>query len=1077
MSITITFTKIVVPRRRGDLLTRNRLNRYLDDLIDCKILLVAAPAGYGKTSLLVDWVHQSDLPVCWFSLDRLDQDFYRFVTHFLAAISQVFPSFGKQSRTALEDLPNTKLDINRLIPVIVNDAYENIPEHFAIVLDDYHTVDASREINEFINQLAVEIDENCHLIIASRTLLSLPDLPLLVGRSLVKGLSYDELAFRVDEIQSLMLQNYQQSISHDFATEIEKETEGWITGLLLSAQTMWAGLTDRSRIARVSGVDVYDYLAQQVLDYQDPILRKFLLETSLLEEFDYILCQSVFGDPPENLSWQGLIGDVLQNNLFVIPVENKGTWLRYHHLFRDFLQTQIIYSQPERSNEILERLAKIYIDTAEWEKAYEILLRIGSRAGILQLIELAGTHLLKRGRFNLLAKWLSTCTPNELSEFPSLISLQGSVDIQLGDVSKGILLLTQAENSFRELNKVHDLALLLIRRASGHRFIGNYEQSLTDAIEALRLVQDQSEMRNLQADALHCIGLCYYRMGDLHKSLDYLKESQEAFMVSNDPHNEASVHMDIGLVLMSLGEKDTALLHYEFALDHWRENKNVINQANVLNNLGVLHHGNGNYETAVEVLDDALRQSRKSGNTRIEAFSLASLGDVYFELDLFETAQLIYWDAREICRKIDNRFLLFYLNLAEANLALKNNDRDLLTKRFNDVAAYTSDTNSFYEKGLAHLLSGQILHFENMFSEADRSFQSAIQCFIEGGQKTEEIRAHLGLAQTNFAQDNLSKCLSELRLAHQRYSEIENSHQIISFYREIKTVLADPIIRSQWPQARIMLEKISAFEEQLPVIHRILRTRKTIISINQPPKIDIKTLGRSQVYLLGELVDCPEWTHQKTVREFFFLLVSTAASLSKEQIGLYLWPDSSPKKLKTQFKNTLYRLRRALGRNVVLYDDKADTYTFNPYLDYECDFRTFLDYVGQAEAMLNPERINLLKSAFDLYEGDYLPDIEGSWVAADRIKLRQTFMKVGTKLAQCYIDQKKFQEALNTTKDVLRVDPCHEEAHRIAMHVHAQLGNRADLVRQFDECRNALDEELGISPSPQTHILFEKLTA
>ncbi|MBU0510672.1 MAG: hypothetical protein KJ638_03090 [Chloroflexi bacterium] len=226
MTSTVTRTKIIVPRRRTDLLSRKRLTDLLDDLLDYKLLVIAAPAGYGKTSLLVDWVHQNDLPVCWYALDPLDQDFQRFVNHFIASIAQVFPTFGKQSQAVLQSTTRSELDLNRIMTSIVNDAYEHIKEHFAIVLDDFHAVDSSDEINDFVNRFVEEIDENCHLLIASRTLLSLPNLPLMVGRSMVKGLSYDELAFQADEIQALLKQNYRQTISAEVAAEIERETEG-----------------------------------------------------------------------------------------------------------------------------------------------------------------------------------------------------------------------------------------------------------------------------------------------------------------------------------------------------------------------------------------------------------------------------------------------------------------------------------------------------------------------------------------------------------------------------------------------------------------------------------------------------------------------------------------------------------------------------------------------------------------------------------------------------------------------------------------------------------------------------------
>ena len=147
-----TLTKVILPQRRKELFTRQRLINLLYDLLDEKLILVIAPAGYGKTSLLVDFAHQVDFPVCWYAVDELDQTPERFFTYFIAAIHQQFPAFGEASRAALKAINPFTPDINQLVSVIVNDAYEHIQEHFLIILDDYHLVSNVKEIQAFLNR-------------------------------------------------------------------------------------------------------------------------------------------------------------------------------------------------------------------------------------------------------------------------------------------------------------------------------------------------------------------------------------------------------------------------------------------------------------------------------------------------------------------------------------------------------------------------------------------------------------------------------------------------------------------------------------------------------------------------------------------------------------------------------------------------------------------------------------------------------------------------------------------------------------------------------------------------------------
>jgi LuxR family maltose regulon positive regulatory protein len=155
--IPVTRTKILVPRRPATLLTRQRLLGLLHNLLDYRLTIVAAPAGYGKTSLLVDWAHHDEMPVCWYALDTLDRDFHRFIAHLIASISSRFPDFGKRSAALLHSTA-ADFDLDHLVTVTVNDAYEHIQEHFVLVLDDYHLVGESEMISGFLSRFVQGVD-------------------------------------------------------------------------------------------------------------------------------------------------------------------------------------------------------------------------------------------------------------------------------------------------------------------------------------------------------------------------------------------------------------------------------------------------------------------------------------------------------------------------------------------------------------------------------------------------------------------------------------------------------------------------------------------------------------------------------------------------------------------------------------------------------------------------------------------------------------------------------------------------------------------------------------------------------
>ena len=1070
-STPLTRTKILLPRRPADLLTRQRLFELLDDLLDYRLALVIAPAGYGKTCFLIDLAYQLELPTCWYALDSLDQDPQRFAAHFIASIAQHFPEFGRRSAAALHGATSTAVDLDRLVRIIANDAYEHIREHFVIVLDDYHLVGESETISHFVNQFIQTVDENCHLILSSRTLLSLHDLPLMVARSQVCGLGFEELAFHADEIQTLVLQNYHLTLPGSAADELVKETEGWITGLLLSAKTMWRGMADRARVARVSRVGLYDYLAQQVLEQQPASVRDFLLCTSLLEEFDAELCEAVLG-PVED--WQGLIDTVLRSNLFVVPLENGTTWIRYHHLFQEFLQAQLAQERPDDRDRILQRQASVYTEREQWEKAYAVYRRLADVASTADLIEQAGSSLVKSGRLATLAQWIDALPADVLAERPGLLSLRGVAALVQGDVQRALSLQSRAEAAFRAAGDLPQLTRALVWRAAVYRFIGNYRASLADADEALALTEGNASSRAVQAEALRNKAMSLYWLGQLHESIECLEQSLAVHSALDDVQTVAMLQLELGLAYVNAGRYAEAFTHYDRSLDHWQKTDNIIWQANLLNNLGVLCHLNGDLERAGGLFGEALACARQVGYARAEAFTLCSIGDLYADLDARDAALDAYRQARQIAGRIEERYALLYVDLAEAALARSKGDMAQARQLLDSARQLGQESGSGFEQGLWQMEAGRIALAEGDALEAVAQLEGSARHFDDGGQRVEGARAHLYLGAAYQALGHEEAALSHLRHAFRLAADLESQYTLIVTGRRVKMLLeaAQSDLPTAHQASRLLVQSVR-FEHDIPALRRRLRQHALVVPLG-PPMLTIRTLGRAEVTLDGKSVNDPEWRSRKIVQELFFLLLAHPEGLTKEAIGAILWPDSSPTQLKLRFKNTIYRLRRALGQDVILLDENL--YGFNRALDYEFDVESFWGRLAQAQAATEPaERAATYREAVRLYRGPYLSEADGTWVWPERERLWRACVDALLKLARFHLEAGENETTLAYCQRVLAQDPCLEEAHRLALRAWAATGNRAAVNRQFERCRQALLEEVNAPPSPQTEALYETL--
>ncbi len=994
----------------------------------------------------------------------------RFFSFFIAAIHRRFPEFGEASKAAIKASNQFNPDINQLVSVIVNDAYEHIQEHFLIVLDDYHLVSNVKEIQTFISRFINESAENCHLILSSRTLLSLPDLPLLVARSQVGGIGFEELAFRSDEIRSFVLQYYHVTLSESAAQDLARDTEGWITGLMLSAQVMGQGMTNQMRAARVTGVELYTYLAQEILDQQSAEIRDFLLRTAFLEEFDASLCASIWGT---EVDWRNLINQIVQNNLFVLPVGEDGKWLRYHHLFGEFLKAQFEKERYDQLDGLLRRIAAVYTLREEWGRAYALCKRIKDDYVVADLIEKAGTSLIRNAQFAILAKWLDELPADILASRPNLLSHEGTILLFQGQVEKSLDYLNRAEAAQREVHDFPGLAHTLARRATAHRYRGEYQASIQDGLEAIKFSEDDDELRYILADASCAVGISLHHQGQLNEATEMLDRSLLMYQSLKDEQNTAMVHMELGICCQYQGQTNQAVRHYQQALTFWQEVRNTTRQSIVMNNLGSLHHLSGNYIEAAKLFEQALILSRSNGTLRSEAYLLFNLGNLYADLEANDSARDAFEKTRKACQTLDDHFLLLNVDLAESGLARREGKYAHASAYLRSAEKLVEKSQSNFERSIWSMEAGSLSLAENKYQKAITQLSEASALFEDGGQKLEAASAALLLSRAYSRKTEVQKAQTSLEQAFNLINDLDSLQPLIVVGRNVKDELKSQVgDENNGLKAVRLLDQIENFERHIPSLRRRLRPHATTVLLI-PPRLSIYALGNALVKVDGKTVTNPTWINQKRARElFFFLLTHPNKGMTREEIGVILWPDSSTEQLRLQFRNTLYYLRYALGQDVIINTDRR--YLFNADMDYSYDVQEFERKIVLMESAETPaKKVELLQESIQLYRGEFYPEGDGEWVMTERSRLTQMYEHSLLTLARLHLEQDEPQSALLHCQVILAENHCMESAHRLAMQAYAALGNRAGVANQFELCKQSLWDELGLEPSPETIKLYK----
>jgi LuxR family maltose regulon positive regulatory protein len=1070
--VPIGKTKIILPRRRADLVSRSRLLDILFERLDRRLIIVSAPAGYGKTSLLLDLATQSELTFCWLALDPLDSDPQRFISYLIAAVAERFPQFGIRSRTVLNGLTSFETGLEPLLVTLVNELHDEIPEHFALVLDDFHFVDGARPIQAFINRFVQLMDENCHIVLSSRTLPELADLPVMVARDDVGGLDFSDLAFRPDEIQALLAQNDHIHLSDEDAARLAAATEGWIAGiqfanldLVRSGQNPFGG-------TRAVGVSVFDYLGQQVVEQQAEELQAFLLRTSMLEEFDAELCEAVLAPLYEGpQDWDRLLGLIQQKNLFSLPVGPNGQWLRYHHLFRDYLQARFRQEHAEEVGPLLQRLAEVRELRGEWAAAYHLYKQLGHTDSLANLIERAGTAMYQNAMLTL-ESWLDDLPPSVVKQRPTLLSLRGAVEHMRGHNSEAVRLLDAAIGQFEAKKDLPELASAMLRRGHAYRFQGNYEQAIRDAAGALKMTQEQDGLQGLYADALRLRGLSLYRQGHTLQAIGDLERALDIHAhVENDttiPH----LLMETGMAQAALGEYRRAKDSYEKALAIWRRTGNLFYQANLLNNYGFMRYQLGEYENAAQAFEEGLLCAQQAGYKRMEALISIGMGDLYSEIEDFEIAAQNYRKANNLVMQLNERFLDNYLLIAQANLALLKREPARARGMLESAVLTIRASDSAYEYGHMQLSRGRLALQEGDPELATRLLQEAKASFTQDGREMECTWGSIWLAAACGLSGDAATAMREVRTAMPNPNSISHS-AVVATRQAMDWIEKLRRERDARPLLRPLLDRADRLDDQLPGVRRQLRRMARTIEI-PAPTLTIHAFGRGQVWVNGRLVSAAQWQTQ-AVRELFFYFLAMDKPVTREQVASVLWQETNdPAKLRLRFKNEIYRLRRAIGQNTITYDDEY--YQLNPAADHEYDVEAFEAYLARGRsATVSDEKIRYYEKAVGLVGGEYLEDLGAIWIVPERERLHAAFITGALELAELQFHEGHPHETLNVCRQILEREGTCEAAYRLKMSAHSRLGDKAGLARAFEECRQSLQGVFGVEPSHETQDLYRKL--
>ena len=645
-------TKLYIPPSRPELVSRPRLIKRLNESLHCKLTLVSAPAGFGKTTLVSEWVASCQQPTAWLSLDEGDSDITRFMLYLVAALqtlalSEINGDTPKIGERVMEMLQSPQPSSSESILTVLLNEITIFPGDLIIVFDDYHLIDA-KPVDDALTFLLEHLPPQVHLVITTR---EDPNLPLahLRGRGQLTELRASDLRFTSSEAAEFLNQVMDLNLSAEDVASLESRTEGWIVGLQLAALSMRgrADITDFIRAFAGDNRYIVDYLIEEVLLIQPERVRSFLLQTSILERLSGPLCDAVTGQKNS----RGLLEILERDNLFVVPLDDKRQWYRYHHLFADVLQARLMEEQLHQVPTLHQQASEWYELNGSPSNAIRHALAAEDFERAADLIELAWPIMDSSFQTGTWLGW-AQALPDDLVRARPVLSVGYAWSLlNVGELEAGETRLQDSER----LLEASEIGVGTKTTSSEMVFV------------------DEELFRSLPASIASARTYYSQALGDIPGSVKYAQLALD-LLPANDHFGRGRMAVLLGLAFWSNGDLEVAHQHFADAMTSFLQAGNILFAISFTFILADIRLAQGRLNEAMSIYQRSLNLAKEQGEPLLQ-----ETADLYLGLSELFREQGDQEAAKQHllrCEELDDPSEVHQYHLCRARARMKQSQGD-----------------------------------------------------------------------------------------------------------------------------------------------------------------------------------------------------------------------------------------------------------------------------------------------------------------------------------------------------------------------------------------------------------------